>query len=258
MQTTGFLIPCDYFKYTRSDPAFEDIFKAIADAGYPITLIDSETLKPTTHVCADNYWYKGWMLNATQYKKLADTVPLIISPDEYVASHHINGWYAAVKDYTFESVFTDDPVQSFIQSGWDKAIIKDFVKSLNTGTGSVVCDKESIPQIISSLEKYRGQIEGGIVLRKFEDLKPDSETRFFVYNGVVHSPTDNHPVLDFADTVQKLHLQRFFSLDIVETSDGDYRVVEIGDGQVSDLKRWSVEKWVSVFLDSEKQKLKPR
>lgn len=39
----------------------------------------------------------------------------------------------------------------------------------------------------------------------------------------------------------------FFSVDVVLRSDGVLRIVELGDGQVSDLKEWAVERFVCVL-----------
>jgi hypothetical protein len=40
---------------------------------------------------------------------------------------------------------------------------------------------------------------------------------------------------------------RFFSVDVVQRSDGVFRVVEVGDGQVSDIVGWTPEELVSIF-----------
>jgi hypothetical protein len=42
---------------------------------------------------------------------------------------------------------------------------------------------------------------------------------------------------------------RFYSVDIVERNDGVLRIVEIGNGQVSDLVGWTPEQFVSIFND---------
>ncbi|MEI2726090.1 MAG: ATP-grasp domain-containing protein [Verrucomicrobiota bacterium] len=40
---------------------------------------------------------------------------------------------------------------------------------------------------------------------------------------------------------------RFYSVDVVQRIDGGLRVVEVGDGQVSDLVGWTPEQFVSRF-----------
>jgi hypothetical protein len=41
----------------------------------------------------------------------------------------------------------------------------------------------------------------------------------------------------------------FFSVDVARRSDGVERIIEIGDGQVSDLVGWSVERFVDICRD---------
>ena len=40
----------------------------------------------------------------------------------------------------------------------------------------------------------------------------------------------------------------FFSVDAVDRSDGVQRIVEIGDGQVSDLVGWTADRFVELWL----------
>jgi len=43
----------------------------------------------------------------------------------------------------------------------------------------------------------------------------------------------------------------FFSLEVTRRADGVERVDEIGDGQVSDLVGWSVERFVDIWRDAD-------
>jgi hypothetical protein len=42
----------------------------------------------------------------------------------------------------------------------------------------------------------------------------------------------------------------FFSIDMIENDAGQLRLIEIGDGQVSDIKEWPVERFVRIFMAS--------
>ena len=42
----------------------------------------------------------------------------------------------------------------------------------------------------------------------------------------------------------------FFSVDIARRRDGVERIVEIGDGQVSDLVGWSIERIVEIWSEA--------
>jgi hypothetical protein len=109
-----------------------------------------------------------------------------------------------------------------------------------------------IDSVVKNMESYRGCIEGGLVLRKFEHIKPESERRFFVLNGIVHGVRID-AMYSFAKEVAPLHKQLFYSLDVVEDANGGFMVVEIGDGQVSDFKEWSPEAWLKIFEDAQLQ-----
>ena len=39
-----------------------------------------------------------------------------------------------------------------------------------------------------------------------------------------------------------------YSIDVIENVDGNLRVVELGDGQVSDRKTWSIDKFVELLM----------
>ena len=39
----------------------------------------------------------------------------------------------------------------------------------------------------------------------------------------------------------------FFSVDVIERQDGVKRIVEIGDGQVSDLVGWTMERFIQIW-----------
>jgi hypothetical protein len=69
-------------------------------------------------------------------------------------------------------------------------------------------------------------------------LKEGSETRYFVIDGIPIATSDviPDPVAECARRISS----PFFSVDVAIREDGVERVVEVGDGQVSDLVGWSV------------------
>jgi hypothetical protein len=123
--------------------------------------------------------------------------------------------------------------------GWDKYFLKDYVKSLKTSVGSVVSKPDEVATVLSEMKRIRGTIEGGICVRRFESFRKGSETRYFVIHGVPHAPSDGVPAL-VAECARRIQ-SPFFSLDVAIREDGVERVVEIGDGQVSDLVGWDVD-----------------
>ncbi len=230
-------------------------------AGRNIHLIDTEALTagparirpqlaPGAHVV-----YRGWMLTHGEYVNLSASVEraggsCFTSPEQYAATHYLPNWYPIVKDYTPETVSLDtdaDLVSELRLLGWGKFFIKDHVKSLKTSVGSIIEDPEQIEMVVSEMEKYRGFIEGGLCIRRVENFLAGSERRYFVLNRTPYAADPGAiipaPVAYCAEAIPS----PFFSVDVARLADGVERIVEIGDGQVSDLVGWSVEWFVEIW-----------
>jgi hypothetical protein len=242
---------------------FREEAQAMKAAGRDIHLIDTEALtsgpariRPTLHAGA-RVVYRGWMLTHGEYANLAASVELSVgscftSPEEYITTHYLPNWYRIVKDYTPETAFLDtdaDPVSELRRLGWGRFFVKDHVKSLKTSIGSVIEDPKLIETVISEMEKYRGFIEGGLCIRRVEDFIAGSERRYFVLNRTPYAAepdgTIPEPVVYCAEAIPS----PFFSVDVARRADGVERIVEMGDGQVSDLEGWSVERFVEIWSD---------
>src|SRR6185295_8120116 len=91
-------------------------------------------------------------------------------------------------------------------------------------------------------------IEGGICVRRVEDFVAQTERRFFVLNGTAYAASENVPIPDLVTRCCTRAPSKFFSVDTVQRSDGQLRVVEIGDGQVSDIVGWTVEAFVEMWV----------
>ena len=108
------------------------------------------------------------------------------------------------------------------------------------------------------LELRGDAFDGGFVLRRFEDFE-GAEVRSWWVGGrcrltTPHPDTpDDHPqvppeiLADLEPAVAALGLP-FVTVDLVQRTDGVWRVVELGDGQVSDRPRsCSTERLVDVL-----------
>ena len=120
------------------------------------------------------------------------------------------------------------------------------MKSLKTSRGSIVRDPSEIGAVVEEMERFRGEIEGGLCVRRVEPFITDSERRYFVLGGKAFSP-DDQPVPDLVQRVASRIPSPFFSVDVIRREDGALRVVEVGDGQVSDLVGWSVSAFVALW-----------
>jgi len=67
-------------------------------------------------------------------------------------------------------------------------------------------------------------------------------------NGKVFSADEIIPevVIEIAQIIDA----PFFCIDMIENDAGQLRLIEIGDGQVSDIKEWPVERFVRIFMAS--------
>ena len=208
--------------------------------------------------------YRGWMLDIAEYQRLKTLVEaagatLLTSLGQYLNTHHLPNWYPLLREFTPETFIIDnlwlnhgcDLVTQLKQLGWEKFFLKDFVKSLKTAGGSVINTPEDAPKVVELMEKYRGTIEGGLCVRRFEPLY--DEIRYFIVDNHIWSP--QFRAIDY-DLVLRFITGRidsqFYSADVALNNNGKPRLVEIGDGQVSDLVGWTPEFFCTIFKDLER------
>ncbi|RSK46674.1 ATP-grasp domain-containing protein [Hymenobacter perfusus] len=223
------------------DPMWADEYHWAQEQGWAVALYDSETqqLKSASVTPA---LYRGWMLSEAEYLNLAHRTPLLVPAANYLAAHLATGWYEAVRDFTFPSQFLK-PHQPPDFSTGQHYFVKGLVKSF--GVDSVVA---SAAQWQHLCRRYELLPEELLFVRQFVPLAPDSERRFFVVAGVAYGaegtvlPTSLQPVPAL------LQPRLLYSLDVALTAAGHPIVVEVGDGQVSDLKEWALPDFGSVVL----------
>ena len=123
--------------------------------------------------------------------------------------------------------------------------MKDYVKSLTTARGSVAATSAEIETVVSLIEQFRGEVEGGVCIRRFEELLPETEERYFVFKGRAHARGGDAPAL--VHEVARRIDSPFFLVDLVSSASGDLRLIELGDSQVSDRKQWDADALVILF-----------
>jgi hypothetical protein len=261
-----FLFPSDYFNFKLVDEMYKSELQSIQEAGFATATISIESLatrSPKVHPAispATDVIYRGWMLNPTEYGLLIDSIERMgakayTSPTTYLATHYLPNWYHLLTDFTPETKFhaLDDDLEAELNKlGWDKFFIKDYVKSLKTSVGAIVSHPAEIQIVIVEMQKFRGSIEGGICVRRVEDFIPETERRYFIINGKSFAADRATPIPYLVTECARRIDSKFFSIDIIERRDGMLRVVEIGDGQVSGLAGWTPERFVEIWLESNK------
>lgn len=259
---TAFILPSSPFSIKEVDSAYQEEFNMLIENGFKVYLINVDQLETTKIYPIYNnekLLYRGWMLNKDQYEKLNTHFNnnLIVQPIDYLYSHHIINWYQEIKEETFETHFStvENARETFSKLNWKEAFVKDYVKSIKTGKGSIVDSVEDIDRVYADMLKYKGFIEGGIVFRKVEEFDKNSETRFFILNGKINTPKEvDKGMWDVAERISLQHNAFFYTIDIIKQED-KYKVIEIGDGQVSDMVGWNITDFIKIFdpLKNKKQ-----
>jgi ATP-grasp domain, R2K clade family 3 len=256
-----FLYPAVPFALGVVDDTFKLEAEAMREAGFSYSTLSIEDLeagnfKVCPRIPEDAIVvYRGWMLEAERYARLVAGIESVgaqahTNLETYLSCHHLPNWYAKIADLTPETrVFAvDTDLETELRAlGWGAYFIKDFVKSLKTSIGSIISRPEDINALLDEMQKFRGQIEGGIVVRRLEPIDAASERRYFVIHGRAFAPDGEAPQIVHvcAERVQSL----FFSVDVVTRNDGELRVIEVGDGQVSDLVGWSPERFARAWAE---------
>jgi len=215
--------------------------------------------------------YRGWMLNSAEYRAMTDKVKtmggrLFTRPEDYIRCHHLPCWYPLIAGLTPDTVvfpeFCFTPQFNLVLAlqalGWEHYFIKDYVKSLKLENHPSVTTPQDVLTLLDAMTKFRGKLEGGICVRRVEKLT--DERRFFVIQGRTigvsgeWAKVDTNGIYDLLETVRTRVASPFYSVDIAIRDDGQPRVVEIGDGQVSDLVgNWTPEAfaniWAGVYHD---------
>jgi ATP-grasp domain, R2K clade family 3 len=263
MNDIGFIFPSDYFKPKQVDSAYLEEFECLRSGGFETLVISLEALNSGTPQIfpapsSSKLVYRGWMLASGDYPRLVAAVrsagsDLWISDDEYRSNHYLPNWYPLISDLTPVTHFfaVDDDLESaLVKLGWSKFFVKDYVKSLKTSIGSIINDPSEISTVVAEMQKFRGTIEGGICIRQVEDFVPETERRYFIINHRVFAASPDTDIPEIVTECANRIKSKFFSVDAIERRDGCQRIVEIGDGQVSGLVDWSVDRFTSLWVES--------
>jgi hypothetical protein len=247
------------------DELFQEEGRAISRLGHRLSLIDSEQLSDRltginpSFDSGSKVVYRGWMLTPIEYANFVLSVVAagglpITSTEQYLATHYLPNWYNVIVDLTPETIvlpLDSDWIVELTKLGWSRFFVKDFVKSLKTSVGALIERPSDIQIVAAEMEKYRGTIEGGLCIRRVEDFLPDTENRYFVLNG---KPFGAAPQAEIPNLVYECASRinsNFFTVDVILRTDGQLRVVEIGDGQVSDLVGWSAENFAAIWTTAD-------
>lgn len=201
-------------------------------------------------------WYRGWMIPGERYGDLAAALAhrgaeLMTSPTAYRRAHELPGWYDIFASVTPQSVWSrgapDDVGALVAPLGAGPGIVKDYVKSRKHEWYDAcylpeLTDLDTVRKIIATfVERQAEFLAGGVVVRKFESFA-GGESRVWWIDGepVEVSPHPDTPSLNPRPDLERVRplveafAARFVTTDLARRADGVWRLVEVGDGQVSD------------------------
>ena len=232
--------------------------------------------------------YRGWMMPAHMYELfynllLGKGIQLINSPKEYAKYHLLPGWYSDFEGLTPFSVWNesrDIGAALELTEGLEGVfVVKDYVKSRKHEWYDAcfikdISDKEDTFRVINNFINRQGSnLEGGIVLRKFESLKSmgrhkdsgmpiSEEYRVFVFKGEIlisdNYWSDNEEVnisedeYIWIESISGKIESNFVTIDLARKTDGKLIIMEMGDGQVSGLQQIDAYEFYGAFQNQGK------
>ncbi|MEE6261707.1 ATP-grasp domain-containing protein [Plantactinospora sonchi] len=261
------LVPADPLRPRRPDEHFAAEARAARDAGLDVSVVDHDALaradeleRAVASVSGSGpAVYRGWMLRSERYAAFAEVlagrgVRLRTDGEQYRRAHELPGWYSALATVTPVSVWTTgadqvdfDRVRAELGPG--PAVLRDYTKSMKHHWHEAVFipeldDGAAAWKVASEfLRRREDDFVGGFVLRRFESFTT-AEVRTWWVDGVCvlvgphpdtphESPPTGVDLGPVAPLVAGLGLP-FVTVDLALRTDGVWRVVELGDGQVSD------------------------
>lgn len=218
--------------------------------------------------------YRGWMMKPEAYGRLADALAvrglrLLNDAEAYRHTHYLPESYSVIEASTPRSVWIRcgaEPPMAEIHEllrplGSRALVLKDFVKSQKHAWKEAcfipdASDAAAVERVVRRFLELQGpDLNEGLVFREFVELEqigvhPKSalplfrEHRVFFFDGEpiftcrywdeATYGADDAPVEKFRELARRVR-SRFFSMDIAKKTNGEWIIVELGDGQVAGL-----------------------
>ncbi len=218
--------------------------------------------------------YRGWMLLGEEYAALYQglrqrKLQLINTPDEYLNCHYFPNSYPKIKVYTPQSTWLEvagevdfgEIAEKLKVFGDRPVVLKDYVKSEKHYWAQAcfipsAASRTDVERVTNAFLALRGQyLNKGLVYRAFVELEPltkhssskmplSKEFRLFYLDKklLVCAPYWNEgaydaelPDLDTFNEVATRIDSNFFTMDVAKQKNGEWLIIELGDGQVSGL-----------------------
>lgn len=262
------LFPSDYFNKTIADEELKAEYDIVRYGGVydSVILFSYEDWFHNGKLKLDwvpnepiDVVYRGWMMLPEQYEMFYialknNNINLVTTPEEYALFHIFPNIYEKVKEDTPKMLIYPQGTQvdlTEVKREFKRFMVKDYVKSVK-GTDFPKYFDETITQeeFDSWMEKfyqYRGGLfTGGICIKEYVDLKKygehKNEYRVFYGNGEIITVSRNSGQPEYAPKPPKALIEKylgldskFYTIDYAELENGEWIVIEAGDGGVSGL-----------------------
>lgn len=260
------LFPSSYFNRKQVDENLKQEYEAVLSTKlFDVQLFDNKKWFDENKLILSSTSdelrlaiYRGWMMKPDEYKifyesLLMKNIKLINEPRQYELMHIFPNVYEYLKEDTAKILtfpLKEEIDINLVKNNFRKFIVKDFVKSVKNTSFPSYFDN-SITQNdfnhwMDIFYKYRGNLlTGGICIKEFLYLKRYNQTneyRVFYINHKIATISRNsgqgiYVPLPPQEMLEKyIHLNSlYYTIDYAELENGDWKIIETGDGQVSGL-----------------------
>ena len=267
------IFPSDQLRPYRVDDQYAQEAEVAEKIGFQIGTVDHDALERqdirqalkrldlmlSSKETTQQVLYRGWMLTEYQYSVFNNALSLrgltlLNDPQAYVLAHHYPLAYQTLMHQMPKSWFIeeynlkDDGYLAYALDNLPKGavLIKDWVKSQSHYWDEAcfipnTSDIQHARKVINRFLDLQGSgLVGGVVLREYHKLVTNEEWRAIMLDGQVlgcwpKTTGQVSPPVEFVQHACSLVFSRFASVDFALKQDGNWMVVETGDGQVSEF-----------------------
>lgn len=261
------IFPSSYFGINKVDEDLQVEYDSVRNTGLFNTVIfgydawfhqGKIVLSATLDECTKAV-YRGWMMKPEQYRNfyellLENNIELVTTPEDYATMHVFPNVYDLVKEDTAKMrIFPlhEKLPCAELTKEFHRFMIKDYVKSVkgtdfpNYFDGAIT--QSELNQWMDIFYKYRGDLlTGGICVKEYLNLKKygskTNEFRVFYINHKIATISRNSGQMNMTMNPPESLVEKYKSLpscyytvDFAELENGDWVVIEAGDGSVSGL-----------------------
>ncbi|MDQ7027025.1 MAG: ATP-grasp domain-containing protein [Anaerolineae bacterium] len=247
-------------------------YEALADRNNAARAVRDIPVHQTLETAVYRGWHLSTRQYAALYDALRSRgIQLINNVQQFKNTQHLPQSYPIIKEKTPRSVWmeTDGKVayeaimQVLIPFYGQPLILRDYAQTEKHYWNqacyiSSASDSAAVRNTVGNFLKLRGKkLEGGLVFREFVDFEmlTDSspsvgmplikEYRIFYMNNLpvttVHYwnskdyEATNEPDPDLFRAIARQVRSRFFTMDVAQSTDGEWLIIDLGDAQIANL-----------------------